>query len=532
MQAPRTTSDIIGLFKERGLPVKRSLIDAIDDEFVYSKTSAETQEWVSTHLTADTLLSREEATLYEKLDSSGALQPILHDPNLGATRPFHEDEMRSAIASLEASTTAIERQTKTLSFQCEMLRKQLQNQEEWAQERDRDLARLLGKHEAEKQRTEVAAKELSDELEASFRNMVEKTAMDNKRILALLSSRLKQDDRELAELEDLISKIKFDGNDAATVERAGQLSDLLAGYRAEEIHYRLDRLYLQDMLAESSKPSSSGSEPILARSYDVAALEEELAALYPEIEILAEMSTKQQYQDPILRAIHHQHSRLQVASEQQLEQVLDVLIDMTQSKKGLTEKLRERESWCELLEQLANLYQAEVGQPLTTQPPSSRRDSLRRRSLQPGTLLAVPRSSDVISSNISEIAALGSLLRRLGVSPESLARAHAENGDSGGQNLYEKRLEFTETLQALSLAGDAPLLSELGSADKAYYLLASALHRDSEYAISLRDGSLKKALSDLDSELGQLQKGIQGLNLGVLHQRDPRRDRFMERWGV
>lgn len=63
MQAPRTTSDIIGLFKERGLPVKRSLIDAIDDEFVYSKTSAETQEWVSTHLTADTLLSREEATL-------------------------------------------------------------------------------------------------------------------------------------------------------------------------------------------------------------------------------------------------------------------------------------------------------------------------------------------------------------------------------------------------------------------------------------------------------------------------------------
>lgn len=205
---------------------------------------------------------------------------------------------------------------------------------------------------------------------------------------------------------------------------------------------------------------------------------------------------------------------------------------MTQSKKGLTEKLRERESWCELLEQLANLYQAEVGQPLTTQPPSSRRDSLRRRSLQPGTLLAVPRSSDVISSNISEIAALGSLLRRLGVSPESLARAHAENGDSGGQNLYEKRLEFTETLQALSLAGDAPLLSELGSADKAYYLLASALHRDSEYAISLRDGSLKKALSDLDSELGQLQKGIQGLNLGVLHQRDPRRDRFMERWGV
>lgn len=91
---------------------------------------------------------------------------------------------------------------------------------------------------------------------------------------------------------------------------------MLADYNAEEIHYRLDRLYLEAIQSGPSKANQTapGSETI-------AALREELESLYPEIEILAEMSTKQQFHEPILREIHNQHSQLRAASEEKLERV-------------------------------------------------------------------------------------------------------------------------------------------------------------------------------------------------------------------
>lgn len=93
---------------------------------------------------------------YLKLENSGALQPILSNPDLGATRPILEDEIRNAIESLEASTANIQKQTETLRFQCASLNKQLGLENNVAQQRSRDIARLQKKHEAGRQNTTMA----------------------------------------------------------------------------------------------------------------------------------------------------------------------------------------------------------------------------------------------------------------------------------------------------------------------------------------------------------------------------------------
>ncbi|GLI80673.1 hypothetical protein PoHVEF18_009030 [Penicillium ochrochloron] len=511
MQTDTLTDKILATLKERDLLAKRDVIEL-------ALTDPATEEWVSKHLNPSTLLSREELVLYNKLENSGAIQPILRDPELGATRPFLEDDIRSAIESLEASTATIQKQTETLSFQCETLKRQLRQQEKWEQDRSRDIALLRKKHEARRQSTTIAANDLSDELEASFRSATEKTSAKNKQILSSLSSRLKQDDKVLTDLETLISGIKYNGNDADTVKRASQLSAMLADYSAEEIHYRLDRLYLETIQSKPSKSSQIGTE-----SGTIAALEEELESLYPEIEILAEMSTKQQFHEPILREIHNQHNQLQATSKEKLEWALDVLIDITESKKSLTQHLNKQESSHELLEQLATLYQTEVGTTHQITQPPSRRDSLRRRSTQPNHLLSNPTPH----SN-PEQPALESLLRRIGVSPESVIRPRAEDG--GAQGLHEKRIQLSETLRALGMAVDTPLVRELAPADRALYLLSEALHANSDYEVSLRDRGLERALSGLEGELEELQRGVQGLDMDVLHQRDKMRDRFVERW--
>lgn len=315
---------------------------------------------------------------------------------------------------------------------------------------------------------------------------------------------------------------------------------MLADYNAEEIHYRLDRLYLETILSGSSKTSQSTFE-----NENIAALQEELDSLYPEIEILAEMSTKQQFHEPILREIHNQHSQLRAASEEKLERVCSPLyksglayhINLNNPpgprrthrhdhfQRNHNQTTQRARILLRATQQLATLYQTEVGNPLATQPPS-RRESLRRRSMQPGLLLTAPRTN---TTSQPEQPALESLLRRSGVSPESVIRPRAEDG--GAQCLHEKRIQLSETLRALGMAVDKPLVSQLVPADKALHLLSSALHANSRYEVSLRDMELEEALAGLESELGELQKGVQGLDMDVLHQRDKTRDRFLERWG-
>ncbi|OQE13929.1 hypothetical protein PENFLA_c042G03089 [Penicillium flavigenum] len=500
------TDKLISILKDRDLPVKQEVVESFEDD--------RNVQWASKHLRLDTLLSKDELALYLKLESSGALQPILNNPDFGATRPVLEDELRDAIESLEASTAAIQKQTETLKFQCARINKQLGLENDIEQQRSRDIARLHKKHEAGRHTTTMAATELADELEAGFRSATDKSGAESKRILASLSTRLKQDDKALASLETLMSSIKYRGNDASTVKRTSHLSAMLSDYVAEEIHYRLDRLYLETIHA-------GGSSSDAVDGTTSTALEEELESLYPEIEILAEMSTRQQFHEPILLELQNEHDKLRMASQEKLEQALDMLIEMTLSKQDLTNQLGVRESSSELLEQLAALYQSEAGSELVTQP-SSRRESLRRRSLQPGLLLARAATAPVVAQP-----SLERLLRRVGIPPESILHPRE---DGGVDDLHEKRYHISETLHNLNIRVNAPLMACLAPLDNASQLLRCSLHANSHYETSLRDPSEVSALSGLEKELMSLQNGVQRLNLDVLHQRDSNQDRLIERW--
>lgn len=196
---------------------------------------------------------------------------------------------------------------------------------------------------------------------------------------------------------------------------------------------------------------------------------------------------------------------------------------MTLNKQTYTKQLEDRESLCELLERLASLYQTEVGIDYVSQPPS-RRESLRRRSMQPGTLLAVPRKV----APLPEQPALESFLRRIGVSPESALRPRVEGGDA--HELHEKRIHMSETVRSLGVAVGWPLVTQITPSNGASQLLASALYANSYFDTSLRDPDQEEALSALETELVSLQKGMQGIKLDMLHQRDKCRERFLERW--
>jgi hypothetical protein len=197
---------------------------------------------------------------------------------------------------------------------------------------------------------------------------------------------------------------------------------------------------------------------------------------------------------------------------------------MTLSKQDLMKHMADRLSSSMLSDQLAALYQSEAGE-LVTQP-SSRRDSLRRRSLQPGLLLAAKAPA---APTIDQ-PALGSILRRVGVIPESVLRPKDNSGNGGVNELHEKRIQMSETLGNLKGAVDSPLVVHLSPSDSASQLLQSALTASCHYETSLRHSPEEQGISGLETEIVRLQSGIQGLNMDVLHQRDKIQDKILQKW--
>jgi fructose/tagatose bisphosphate aldolase len=89
---------------------------------------------------------------------------------------------------------------------------------------------------------------------------------------------------------------------------------------------------------------------------------------------------------------------------------------------------------------------------------------------------------------------------------------------------------MSETIHNLETAAESPLVAHLDHTDSSSQLLASSLHGHSQFESSLRDLGQEGALLGLETELASLQKGVQGLNLNVVHQRDKTQAKFLERW--
>ena len=160
--------------------------------------------------------------------------------------------------------------------------------------------------------------DLTDEFETKLSAAKELAAAESKGIIPSLTSKLKEDDRALQRFEKMVSGLGSSEEDREMGERAIGLTEKLAEYLGEEVHCRLDRIYLETVQG-GSRGVNGGSEEDEAEL--VAGVEEELDSLYPEIGVLAEMSTQQQFKGPILREIQSRHGQLQSTDEKKLDHV-------------------------------------------------------------------------------------------------------------------------------------------------------------------------------------------------------------------
>jgi hypothetical protein len=213
------------------------------------------------------------------------------------------------------------------------------------------------------------------------------------------------------------------------------------------------------------------------------------------------------------------------------EKILDSMMELTASAELVSERLETHRSHRMALESIANAYKSELGD--RSAPPPNRRKSMRRETLRTtgsfsGRLSHIDRRESISTTKTEGFEALETLLRRLGISLSSLLDV-GETDHGIATTLHEKKHRMLEMVAGLHNGVDLPLAAQLNTVDHAAQLLASALHADSSFGSSLRDGTQERKLTDLEEQIELVRKGIDGVNFEIL-QRDKAREKFMERW--
>ncbi|KAL3456337.1 hypothetical protein BJX64DRAFT_281456 [Aspergillus heterothallicus] len=511
---------VVSALKDRNFTPRR---DEITAAFEAKSENAKHTQWVHKHLTPDTLLSKEELTLYSGIGEPNSLNGIISYNGIDSARPLLDKDLQQAINTLKNSTAEIERQTDILTAQHGILAQQLKRDDDRRARQLREVERFRQKHDAGRQNTATALSELARELEVGLNYESEKSTMNGKKILSVLTTRLKDDDRLLSDLERVATAVKSSDADAFLMKQTSEMSAILAKFVAEEICCRLDRLYLEKV--SDAKASSDGLAN--AEHEAIRGLEAELDSLYPEINILAEISTKQQFVEPILRELQNHHGQLRMASHERLNQILGSVMDMTASAEGLTTSLQDRESFCAALEAFKSIYQREVGNQIS-ETTMSRRDTMRRFStLQTPTATQPDKQS---SPPFPEAETLSGIFRRISsLSLEAISQVREPDG--GPRGLLQERHHMLNGQHRYGIASDSPLAVDLLSTDRATQLLSSSLQADSKFTVSLSSVEHEKSLVELESKLSCIQKGMERLNQDVVHQRDKNREKFLEKWG-
>ncbi|KAK3399452.1 hypothetical protein B0T20DRAFT_497736 [Sordaria brevicollis] len=343
-------------------------------------------DWVTAHVSSDTLLSVEEMNQYAALQQAGGGGGLHVLPHLEAKAtlsqpssllprvstdptpsdppkvpPLSDQEIRTATQELNRSTSLITQQT-------EALRKQQQEFfDRLVAEHKRDVqaraaleVQQLGGL-GERQRVLVRSTiELAlflgdkvDELEAQ----VEERRED---VETLVDGMFHADDHVLASLQklgDQLSRTTLGEEANEKEERMVRgLRDICARmikFHVEGIRTRLDRIYLETLHAavEAGTGTGTGGDGKTVTVEDVAAVQRELEELYTEILPVGQMAIEHQFLRPALDDLAAKNGRSLEQSTQAahyIDQCLDYLLDrITTIRACLSEYLSHQQAVAE-----------------------------------------------------------------------------------------------------------------------------------------------------------------------------------------
>ena len=305
--------------------------------------------WIEQNLTSDTLLSSEELRLTEELSQHGNSRGTRKDGDDRGVVPMREEELLEAIAELDASTEALNRQSQALEAQQTLVERRHYDSLQIRQSRGNYIAQMEQKNSGEIQKLDPEICQVQEEIEVLFRHTKDHIGKRSKSISSQASDLTNSHDRRLKDLtQQNLAGASIDQAASMPVEKVERLAAALSKLVAEEIQTRLDRTYLESLqAADSDEPNDTE---------DVRVLEEDLHSLYTEIPGVAEMFVSQAYTEPLTKAIREEEKRRKKLASAHTTKITAQLSSMTADLEQLTKQLDEFHSYRSVVKRLQGDY--------------------------------------------------------------------------------------------------------------------------------------------------------------------------------
>ncbi|RMZ83461.1 hypothetical protein DV737_g1631, partial [Chaetothyriales sp. CBS 132003] len=250
------------------------------------------------------------------------------------------------IASLEASTGRYIAQTKALTAQYESLQRFSQP--------------------SSSKVNDDTVNELRDRLQTAS------TSLEglSKTLPSHVSELLKAHDRTISALEStLLDTASHDGDANASLSnhsRIDLLATALAKHRADSLRDHLDRVFLENL----SNPDEDGPSDSISPD-ELQALENDIQALYVEIDDVSSMLVSQEYLQPLMASIDHTRSSRAAAKAEKYDTAIQRLNALANELSSWDEHAQAVRSGLVLHRHLdARLSQIETDVNATSQPPA------------------------------------------------------------------------------------------------------------------------------------------------------------------
>ncbi|KAL7276570.1 hypothetical protein RUND412_000450 [Rhizina undulata] len=311
--------------------------------FSNPKTVGPVVEWVERYLGEETLLSLEEAEIFNHLQTTGALSRLQKQGlDVSLMPPRSEQSLQSEIDQLRASTQLLRQQTAVLKRQ-KAQAKMIASREQAQTERKKRLAEKRKKRwVAEKESLQAAVDDVLGILKEEIADLqagMKDAGVDLEGAEKLLES----DDRVLGRLERLAGGIvvpseENDAEEREVIEKISTLVKKLSELSALSLRTRLDRLFLIHY------PRLPGNDDSTTEEVDptVEELKRDLESLYTEIPSVAEMAAQDEFLRPVLEEIEKNGARKESDRTWGMggEYIKNVLLHLNKRATSTTELLR------------------------------------------------------------------------------------------------------------------------------------------------------------------------------------------------
>ncbi|KAK0943651.1 hypothetical protein LTR29_004823 [Friedmanniomyces endolithicus] len=264
---------LLRVLDERDIPLSQ---DDVAWAFDHQETNSEITSWVQDHTAHPNGVEN-------------------HTGHGSPGRPLSDGDFEAAIASLEASTVAIDKQCQLLETQKQALTElKARNASRDGSTAARDRSKKLLR---EKAQLEFAVDELADALQSRLQASSKQIDVTVSSLPLSIDRILEKDDRILDGLEKLLPKLSDTDADQNAGEEIDRLCQVLTLLSAQEIRLRIDDAYRASAGSPPTKPNGQTTEAEQQQRI----LRLELDELSQEIDNLATMAVDTQFRAPILR---------------------------------------------------------------------------------------------------------------------------------------------------------------------------------------------------------------------------------------